>query len=426
MIVRSFSYKRIFGFSALFIFLSATGSMSAGKEALGGDIFGKESGYFHPALSISESYNDNIYNTKDKEEDYITNISPSFWVALPGTKDPISIKEVSSGTTGGLTKTRFKSDSANRYQSYAFYGPQFDIYSQNDENNTTSHLAEGGLQVNLKGGMSFDVVDQYFKSNDPRGEGVSTDLDEFENNLLDGMIDYDITKKLQARIGGSLYNVHYSDTRNNYKDRQDQGLSAYLFFHLMPKTSIYVGYDHIDVEYDKDVINGFSDSTLAKYFAGVKWDITAKSKGNFKAGYLSREFDDKNYDDTDGFLAELTIDHNFTNSTSVSLTGARSNTQSDILGSNSIDSSSLGLTYNQKITAKIIATLMLRWENLDYQDINRTDDVYMISPKMQYKFTDWLTSDLVYTYKTRQSESDPNTDYDYENNTFMLRLTAAI
>lgn len=425
MMVRGFLNRRIYG-SLICLFISASAVSAAETKGIDGDIFGKESGYIHPALSISETYNDNIYNTKDKEEDFITNISPSIWLALPGTKEPISIKEVSSGTPGGLTKTRFKSDSLSRYQTYAFYGPQFEIYSENDDNNATSQLAEGGMQFNMKGGLSLDVIDQYLKSHDPRGQGVSTSLDEFENNLLDGMISYDITKKIQARVGASMYNVHYSDTRNSYKDRQDKGLSGYLFFHILPKTSLYAGYDRIDVEYDKDVTTGFSDSTVSKYFAGIKWDITAKSKGNFKAGFFSRDFDKINKNDTDGFISELIIDHSFTNSTSISLSGAKSNTESDIIGSNYIDSTSLGLSYNQKITAKIIASLMLRWENLDYQNIVRTDDIYMVSPKLQYVFTDWLTSDLVYTYKTRNSDSGPNTDYDYENNTYMLRLTAAI
>lgn len=426
MIYRGCFFRKFYSIACLCSILLASNVFAEGNNGINGDIFGKESGYIHPSISLSESYNDNIYNTKDKEEDFITNISPAIWFALPGTKDPISIKEISGSTPGGLTKTRFKSEIFNRYQTYVFYGPQFELYSQNDEENTTSQLLEGGAQYNLKGGLSFDVVDQYYKSHDPRGQGVSTSIDEYENNLLDGMINYDITQKLQIRAGGSMYNVHYRDARNNFKDRQDQGLSGYIFFHVLPKTSVYTGYEKINIDYNEDSLTSFSDSDLNKFFAGVKWDITAKSKGNIKAGYVTRDYDQKTKDDTDGFISELTIDHNFTNSTSISVTGSRSNTESDIIGSNYVDSNSLGLSYNQKITSKILATLQLKWENLDYNDIIRTDNIYLISPRLQYIFTDWLTSDLVYSYKTRKSDSEPNTDYDYENNTFMLRISAAI
>lgn len=391
-----------------------------------GDIFGKESGYFHPFISLSESYNDNIYNTKDKEEDFITVISPGLWLALPGTKESISVKEVSGNIPGGLNNTRFKSETFIRYQAYALYSPQFEIFSKNDDENSTSHLAEGGLQYNLKGGLSFDIIDQYLKSHDSRGEGVSTSLDEYENNLVDGMISYELSPKIMLRAGGATYNVHYTENRNSYKDRQDMGLSGYLFYAIMSKTSIYAGYDHIDVDYDDDTSANLSDSNLNRYFTGVKWDITAKSKGNIKVGYLTREFDKDTENDFDGIMTEVAFDHNFTSSTGISCRGAKSNQESDIAGSSYIDSTMLGLGYNQKITTKIMASLELRWENLDYNNISRTDDIYMISPKLQYKFTDWLTSDLVYSYKTRDAESDTTTNYDYENNTYMVKVTAAI
>lgn len=406
--------------------LSASCAFAEGDKGISGDILGKNSGYIHPFLSLSESYNDNIYNTKDKEEDFITTIAPGIWLALPGTKEPIEIKQVSGTSPGGLMNTRFKSDIFNRYQTYVFYGPQFEIYSQNDDENATSQLLEGGLQYNLKSGLGLDIIDQYLKSHDARGQGVSTSLDEYENNLLDAIISYDITPKLQFRIGGSMYNVHYSDTRNNFKDRQDSAISGYLFFHVMPKTSVYTGYDRVNVDYEDDAIGGFSDSDLNKYFAGVKWEITAKSKGNLKAGYVTRDFDKTDNNDSDGFYTELVIDHNFTNSTGISLRGSKSNLESDIVGSSYTESTAFGITYNQNITAKITASLDLRWENLDYQNIVRNDDMYVVSPKLQYVFTDWLTSDLVYSYKTRKSDSDPGTDYDYENNTFMIKLTGAL
>lgn len=460
MTTRSVFYKKIGLISLLYLVLSSQYVFSEENEGISGDIFGKESGYFHPGLTVSETYNDNIYNTKEKEEDFITTITPSLLLSLPGTKEEIKITEASSGMPGGLTKTRFRSDTLERYKTYIFYGSQFESYSDNDDANTDSHILEGAFQFNLKGGLSFDVVDQYFRSHDVRGNQksvqvlpdgsesvtVSNPLDKFENNLLDAMINYDITSKLQARMGASMYNVHYSSSRNDYRDRQDNGLSGYVFFHLLPKTSVYTGYERINVDYDKNIENGLSDSSLNRYFAGIKWDITAKSKGNFKAGYMTRDFDRKTLvdgsrlDDTDGFLSELTIDHDFTSNTSVSVTGARKNTESDVIGSNYIESTSLGLSYNQKITTKITAIMKLGWENADYQNIlvtgangtrtatyKRTDDIYTISPSLEYMFTDWLRSELAYTYKTRYSDSDdPNIDYDFENNTFMLTLTAAI
>jgi len=426
MTIKSKIIKWISGLAVTCLILPVSFSFAEGNSGISEDVFGKESGYFHPFISLSETYNDNIYNTKTKEDDFITVIAPGLWIALPGTKEAITVQGVSGSIPGGLMNTRFKSETFNRYQAYALYSPQFEIYSSNDDENATSHLAEGGLQYNLKGGLSFDVLDQYLKSHDSRGTGVSTALDEYENNLFDGMISYEISPKLQIRAGGSTYNVHYIENRNNYKDRQDVGFSGYLFYNIMSKTSIYAGYDHINVDYDDDSSTSLSDSSLNRYFTGIKWEITAKSKGNIKAGYVTRDFDKDTKNDFDGFMTEIVLDHNFTSSTGISCRGAKSNQESDIVGSSYIDSTMLGFAYNQKITTKIMASLELRWENLDYNNISRTDDIYLISPKLQYKFTDWLTSDLVYSYKTRDSKSDSTINYDYENNSYMIKITAAI
>jgi hypothetical protein len=100
------------------------------------------------------------------------------------------------------------------------------------------------------------------------------------------------TEKLMFRIDYSLYNVNY-ERGANYNDRVDNSASAYVFFHVLPKTSLFFQYKFTDINYDNhDTNNAISiDSTENSYLVGARWNVTDKTTGTVKAGYQDKKFD---------------------------------------------------------------------------------------------------------------------------------------
>lgn len=409
-------------------------SMAADEKPMGqstkaNDIFGSKGGYFHPYVSIAENYSDNIRNTRNNTlSDSSTVISPGIWVAAPATKVPLLNLSTSTFAPGGLALSRDKTDYFRRYQTYFLYGADIVKYNDYTDDNSDDHRAEAFLQYNLKGGLSFDLLDQYKKGHDTRGTGISTELDKYDTNLANGVVSYDVSNKFRLRADVSHYMVDYDAVRNNARDREDSSASAYVFFKFMPRTSLFAQYEYINVDYDTDTL---SDSDEQHLFAGLKWKGSEKTQGKVKIGYLNKNFDQIGIDNKDDFTMELVGDYIFSPKTSIQLTGIRRVHETTIQTSNYTLAHSANFMYTQHFTPKISGYLGISYANDQYdgpltigaQTDERTDDLYSIAPSLQYAPMEWLLVDLSYIYSERDSNFD---GFDYEANTVFLRLSAAI
>lgn len=393
------------------------------------EIFGRQSGYFHPYLSVSQLHSDNIYNTKDNPaSDFYTIISPGLWLSIPGTRQKSFDISTSTMAPGGFTMSRDKIDSFRRYQAGLSYGADIVRYHDKTEENVTDHNVGGFFQLNLKGGLSIDLIDQYVRGHDPRGTGDSNTLDKYKTNLFATDISYDVSEKFRLRASYSNFYVGYDDGEQNFRDRTDDSISAYIFYKFMPKTSFFVEYTFIDVDYD---LTRFSDSEEDHVYGGLKWDVSKKTQGQIKAGYLSKDFDQAGFSDSDEFVLQLVANYQISPKTSLSLSGARRANETTIDQTNYTLSHNASLSYNQKLTNRISCNLGLAYTNDEYDGAitvggvrqERDDDIWSVSPGIQYAINDWLAADFAYTYSERDSNFDT---YDYENNTVFIRLSAAM
>jgi hypothetical protein len=285
---------------------------------------------------------------------------------------------------------------------------------------------DGLFQYNFRGGLSIDVIDQFQESHDIRGTGISTELDKYSTNLTNLMITYDLSEKFRLRGEYSNFLVDYSDSRNDFRDRVDNGLSGYLFYKVLPKTSFFVEYEFLDVNYDQDTI---PDSKEHHFFGGIQWDITAKSKGRFKAGYGEKNFSGGG--DSNDLIFEVQLDHQFTTKTSLKLAATRKTNETTISVTDYLLSTALRAEYLQRVTGKITGSLGLGYRNDSYKGEitiggvtdKRDDDIYNASLAFQYEFKDWLKADLGYIYTKRDSNFP---EFDYTNNTLFFRITGSL
>lgn len=406
--------------------VAAEAGGAMGQEKQASDLFGPETGYIHPFLSVTQAHTDNIYNNREKASDFFNIVTPGFWLAVPASKEELANFNTSSLAPGGLTLSNDKSKARGRYQSYLAYNADIYRYHDKTDENVTDHKAAAFLQYNLRGGLSFDFLDQWNRGHDPRGTGSSTTLDKFKTNLFGVNASYDLTRRFELQIEYGNFYVGY-DNGKDERDRTDNSYGASLHYKYSPKTTLFVEYKNIDVDYD---LATFSDSSEDQVLGGMKWDLTAKTTGKLKLGYGNKDFDQAGKSDADNFIAELSATYAFTPKTSIEVTGTRKSNETSVQGTNYVLTESIAVAYLQNITPRINAAVNLIYTNDSYDGVStvgsitqeRDDDIFTFAPALQYSFNKWLFADLVYSYTKRDSNFD---DFDYETSQVMIRLASS-
>lgn len=404
------------------------GSAPDGSERISSDIFEKRRRILHPFLSVTAMYTDNVFKTKkEKKSDFITVVSPGIWLAVPHAHERPPLIDSSTISPGGFIIEGFRFEFYRRFQAYLSYQADIELYSRNSSENTVSHLVHGSLSYKLRGGLSFELRDEYVNARDDRGTGVSFEADEYFTNLFDAAVTFEPGTKTRLRVSYTNFLVDYDASPNSFRKRVDNAVSAAVFYRLRPKTSLFAEYRFIDIDYDDDVL---SDSREHHLFVGVHLDATAKTSGIIKAGYGLKDFDDRMRGGRD-FILEAEVSHRLTPKVTLSIKGWRKTNETNIAGTGYIFSHGITLGYLHRLTARIAGSFNLSYINDRYRGSlvsgtetkDRDDDYYRIALGLRYEIMRWLSADAGYIYSRRESSF---AGFDYANNTFYLRLNGSL
>jgi hypothetical protein len=403
-------------------------------EEITGDIFGKKSRWFHPELSLSEEYSNNILNTRsDKESDYITKISPTLWFCLPGRDEKISPAVISTSIPGGEELSSLGSEFTGRMLTYVLYNFESEIYAENSGENVDSHNLDARFQLNLKSGHSLGVSNTFMRSYDTPGTGVSTELDRYRDNLAKVFLNLMISERLRITGDYSHFYLKYDADRNAGRNRYDDTFSSYIFFHLFPKTAALIGCELTNINYEEEtrIDSPISDGREQRYYAGLDWQITAKSRGRLKSGTSIKTFDDSSMDKDREYLFELQLSHQFTPRTSLVLNAYRRPSESTINQAAYSLKYQAGSVLTHRITHKISGSLECGYTNEKFKgDLiygpgkkERKDDYFSAAPSLNYQIKRWLSTGLYYVYEERESNFS---DFSYSTNTISLMMKATL
>ena len=399
------------------------GYMPIGQTFTPQDVFGGNEKRVHPFLSVTGMYTDNFYNTKDGEKSELgAIISPGIWLALPGVEQPLLNFTTSTSSSGGLSYSRIIKKSKRRVQGYLSYRADIEQYTKESSENTENHDAEGLIQINLRSGLSVELMDKYVRTHDSRSSALTTLLDRYETNFANAVVDYDITKKFKVRLDYHNYLVDYDQSRNEALDRIDHSYSGYVFFKFAPKTSAFMQYENVTIDYDTDQL---SDSTENRGYLGLDWDMTAKSWGRVKVGYGDKSMDDSTKSDLTTFLFETQLKHEITPKMTLMLTGDIGNKETNIDTTEYLLEKGVNLTLNQDFTRKVSGFISLHYTRDDYEgDLTyaletkeRSDDIFSGSIGLDFTAYRWLNTSLSYVYTQRDSNFST---FDYTNNSVYL------
>jgi polysaccharide biosynthesis protein VpsM len=393
-------------------------------------MFGRENRSVHPFLTITEYYTDNAFNSKeDKKSDFFTVLSPGIWLAVPLELERPPTVDTSTLSPGGFSLTRYPPDTFKRYQAYLSYVADIELHSRDpNELNSVGHTVEGLLQYNFRGGLSLELLDQFEYAHDDFGTGVSPDeVDKYKTNLLSFIATYRLNERFNLRAGYANYIVRYDDDDLGFRDRYDNTFSGYIFYKFKPKTSLFVEYEFINIQYKNDTA---LNSKEFHYLGGLQWDMTAKSSGTIKAGYGFKDFNEPDAEDSKDFIMELQLSHRFTPKTSMTLFASRTTNETNIATTDYILSTTIGVGYAQMLTSKLTADIQLAYTNDIYRhDLtynNETDQLndkyYTAAFSLRHKVKRWLEASVGYLFSKRDSNFS---DFDYTTNSIFLRATGS-
>ncbi len=390
------------------------------------DIFGVRSGYFHPFMSLTVKYSDNIFRDReDTVSDWSMVFSPGIWIAVPASDQVILSVSSSTAQPGGLSMFLETPEAFSRYQTYVFYGADIEKFLDFDERDHTKQTANGFFQYNFRGGLSLNMYDKWIDSQDPLRFRDTIIFDEYISNLAGFLADYDVTEKLKLRLDLNNYYLKYDDTINLFKDRRDNALSLYTFYTYSPKTSLFAEYRYIDVDHDQETS---PDSVENSFYGGTIWDPTEATSITAKLGASQKDFSSENSDTVTDLSFELHLGHAFTQKTSITLFATQKLNETKIPGTTYQLMRAFSGTYNHRFTEKISGTLTAGLINNDYKSnggtgSDRDDIVYDLEPGIQFMVKRWLMVRAWYAYTKRDSSDDV---FDYEENTFYMGVSGGM
>ena len=365
------------------------------------DLFGSDS-YFHPFISIDQTWSDNIYKTKDNTTgDYWLTTKPGIWLALPGSDifKP-AVEEMS------------------RFQAYLTYNPDIINYSGENDHDDIDHNLEGHIFYNGDGGLSIKLSDTFIDTHDDIVEGI--DNIHYTDNTLSTDIRYEATEKIAFNIGYSIFTENYEKIKNS-QDREENLFDTTFFYGLMPKTAIFLELSLKDIKYEN--LPG-QDSKETEYTTGIKWDITDSTTGSFKVGYLNKDFKSQAINDNSILKFILDASYEITFRSNLSLTAKNETSETDELNATYLETSSLLTTYRHELTERVTGFFTVFYNIEDY-DIDRKDTTINIAPSITYKYNDIFSCDFAYTYEDVDSKGVASGDT-YNTNTLLLTLSATM
>lgn len=405
------------------------GLADEGNQTGAEDLFGGGGGYFHPYVATTGMYDDNVYRTAANEVgDYATVLSPGIWMALPGTRERKLNLNTSTLTPGGLGLVEDRGESFQRFQGFLHYGADLTRFQEEDSNDTDDQRIDALLQYNLKGGLTFEVLDIYLDGHDERGEGAFGDLDTYKSNLLGGRVTYDLGSRFRVRGEYGHFTVNYDDNDKSYRDRIDDKYATYLYYKLSGKSSIFAEYDLVDIKYDQLADYDSKENTI---WGGFRWRLSDKTIGEIKAGNLTKKYSLDSMDEQSDFVVKGWLDYELTGKSKIRLTAARMVEEPDSHASHASIDNQVRTAFIHDLTSKIQTTAEVGYGKVSYEGEyyyngvsgEREDDKYSGKLLIDYRIQNWLGVKASYVYLDRQSSFS---DLSYTDNRYLLSLSLSM
>jgi len=350
---------------------------------------------FHPYLRLKGQYDDNIfYAEKDKESDWIGIVTPGVIIELPWDNNLLQFD----------------------LRALLYY------FHQHPRENHQDYQLKGLFNYNFSS-FKLKLEDLFLRTSSRENTDYSYRIKRIENTGSAALLYSANSFELQCEYK-NFYINYYDDVYHKYDHQEHFGILT-GFYRIAPKTKALVEYTYDGIRYqdDKD-----RDGFYNEVRVGFKGEITSKLHGIVKVGYQAREYhDDSIWEDYDGIVGLVSLEQRFSQYSDLRIGWERKALESTYELNSFYLINRFWVSYTQQLAHKLRGYAKIKYINYRYPqysltyDKKRNDDIWEPEVGVVYRIQDWLTAELSYRYRDRDSNLPGK---DYQDNRIGLELSA--
>lgn len=339
----------------------------------------------HPLFSVSESYDDNIFDVSNNEiSDLITIYSPGINLSLP-------VRVI-------------------RSELNVSYLSDIRDYRENPDQSTINQYFATSFKTELPHGLGITLNNRFEDTEQP--PTINYIYGELIQRIRRKSNTFSTTINLPQYFARFDADLHYNNSDNTYEGYLNlkyntQNIGTQLTYKLFTKLYTFTEFDIGKISY-----NGVLDSVSYDTFIGVQFKETSKTTGIFKIGYHVRDYESENIEQFQGVVLSLESNTQLTALTNISVLLRRSQEEALITADrNFYELNSIYLILGRKLTSKIDANISNYYQLLDFpaasegeSDIKYLTIGFRLS--VDYKIQKWLSTNLSYWYDDVTSSSE--------------------
>jgi hypothetical protein len=357
---------------------------------------------FAPLVVLSTENNDNIYSEETNEQSSTINrLAPSF------------------SLSGDYGKTTFNTN----------YQAEIGTYSRNSDEDYLDQVVSGYVSYELSARHQIDFDASYIDAHDARGSVVgaesanSADPDEY-NQTAAGLtyIFGSDTAMANVDVYADTFQKRYDNNEalTSIREYDENTFGALLSVKVSSATQVLFEARQGQITYQDNALD--NDGSVQHLLAGMRWDMSGSTTGEFKVGRVARNFDASNKSSGVhlNWSANLTWQP-LTYSTIVA-SSAQNTSESNGTG-NYVSSSISSISWNHEFSNFITAGISANYGEDEYVKNPRNDINSGFGINATYSPLIWMDVDLSASQSLRESNI---TGLDKETNLIRLGVTLAL
>ena len=379
---------------------------------------------FLPEVTVDETYNDNIYATKNNaQDDFITTFIPR--IALRSDWNRHALNFTAASADG--------------------------VYSDHTSENFNDYLLQTDGKLDVTRNTRLAGLFSYSGNHEERGapNDIATQTDPVAFTVRTAQAEF-FHQFNRAKVDVVYSNQYFdyedghetggAEVNNGLRNRTDNEVTGRLAYMLTPSYDIYIqssynnrSYDTANADY---IIPGagaghiMSNSDGYNVYGGLHADLTGKLFGDIYAGYMSQSYDNIAYKDFSGIGYGANGYWNATTLDTFTVNVGRDVEETIIPGAASYVESRVRANWDHELLRNVILSGVIGYDYDDYQGIDRTDNVLVAGGGIKYLINHNLSFFGNYDYIRRDVSGtiggvDQNVN-NYDQNRFLVGLKAAL
>ncbi len=332
-------------------------------------------------LNLQLNYDNNFYYLPEDE------ISVTTYLVQPGF-------EIGLETAKGLLAARYTLDA--------------NFYNQSGEDDFYGHSGLLLGEFELTDRLQLDLKDRLVYTRDPaqlEPIGTPASREKYFQNRFAAALSYHFEPKITVKGRYENWITDYRD--GDLEDAVGNQGAISLIYHLNRSTAVDLKYQYWAMDYD-DTTSDYQ-SHLLWLKSRKEWRLVSLEAG---IGYHERSYDDHKLEDNDTFIYSLELDG--ASKSGKSRFGLSALQNYNYLGFQNNDYYKAYIfagKYDYDLTMRITAGVEASYQNNDYVNTRRDDDIYAAAGDIGYLIKEWLELVFSVSYEQRDSKEELK-DYD--------------